>query len=104
MLYNDKAWLVLSHHTDFLFLLFQSVSKGIDILQSTVPVFTNVMGGLGRDVRLVYYEQINNGFSRNRNHYAALDSFDLSITLAKWPHSYFEAFYSQVCNGLHRFN
>ena len=30
-MYNDEVRLVLSHHTDFLYLLFQSVSKEVDI-------------------------------------------------------------------------
>ena len=72
LLYNDKVLLVLTHHTDFLFLWFQSVSKVINITSTfcslTVPVFTNVMDGLGRDVRWIHFEQINNGFIRNDNY------------------------------------
>ena len=75
---NDKVLLVLSHHTDFLFLFVSICIKRnghfINILQTTVtvPVFTNAMDGLGRDVRWVYFEQTNNGFIRNHSYYAAL--------------------------------
>ena len=55
-------------------------------------------------------EEVSDGYILNKSTYDSLEikcSFDLELAfkfIAKWFHSYFEARYSEVGNGLHRFN
>ena len=93
MLYNDKVLLALPQHTEFV----QTVFKGVGITSTFYSLQYLQMSWTGLEG---VSEHINIGFIRNNMQLL----FRTSIIANKWLHSYFEACFSQVCNGLHRFN